>query len=167
MDGHKFVELLGHASVNSPLDDFLTTNKIKIRPKESGDGRIEDRELGLYFVYEGKDAYADEYFIPQKSNGNLVLRGVIFRKKLLSKKHKPYEGTLPYGLAFSTTQPEVKKILGKPKKIEIGDDEDPDSYKFFLDGILVDVDFTHGTNLIECVALWVPGTYDRKNGLVD
>lgn len=166
MDGNKFIELLGHASVNSPLDDFLTTNQIKIRPKESGDDSVEDKERGLSFVYAGKEEYAEEYFIPQKSKGNLVLRGVIFRKKLYSKKEKSYEGTLPYGLTFTTTQRDVQKLLGKPKKVEI-DPDDSDYYTFLIDGILVNIMFTHNTDLIECVALRVPGTYHRKNGLVD
>ena len=33
LDGDKLVEFIGHATVNSPLDDFLKENGIKSRPK--------------------------------------------------------------------------------------------------------------------------------------
>ena len=103
MDGSKLVELLGHASVHPELDDFLSQNGVKARPK-GGDtpNLVGEKKLGLSFEYRAKEDFEQSVGTP-RSTGKFVLREVDFCTSKL-KGYTTFAGKLPFGVSFATSE---------------------------------------------------------------
>lgn len=115
MDGDELVTLLGHSSVDSPLDNFLTLHNILIRPKgNSGSYLLSDKSHGLDFEYKESQDFESMSLIVAPTKGKFNLISVEFKSKA-SKKQQPYMGRLPFGLEFSMSPNDVTRVLGNPK----------------------------------------------------
>ena len=168
LDGDKLVELIGHATVNSPLDDFLKENGIKARPKgNSGHYDIEDKSTGIYFQYYEYDNYSEKYFIPPKSKGVFIFQGAIFRNKVVAKGGSFFAGKYPFGATNKSTAEDILKTLGKPKKFKEGDEDSADTYHYFSGKTIFSFDFNYQTKVLECLQVEAANEYDRKHGLID
>ncbi len=168
LEGDELIALIGHATVNSPLDEFLTKNNIKSRPKgNSGYYDIEDKKNGIYFSYYESNQYSEKYFIPIKSKGNFILQGVVFRNKIVSKGGVVFSGKYPFGITSNSTPSDILRIFGKPKKTSAGNDEYADNYSYFSGVLIFSFGFNHQTHVLEYVDAQAANEYDREHGLID
>ena len=168
LDGDKLVEFIGHATVNSPLDDFLKENGIKSRPKgNSGHYDIEDKSSGIYFSYYEKENYAEKYLIPQKSKGNFVLQGVIFRNRVVSKGGVVFSGKYPFGTNEMITSEDILKKFGSPRKLKDGNSDLPTKYIYSEGMLIFTFGFNHKTGILELVNAYAANPHDRGHGLID
>jgi len=111
LDGNQLVALLGHASIASPLDDFLTYHGIKVRPKgNSGSYLLSDGLQGLDFEYKESDDFDEIALVAAPSRGKFNLLSVEFNSTA-AKKRKPFSGCLPFGLDFSMSPEAVAEIF--------------------------------------------------------
>jgi hypothetical protein len=168
LDGDKLIEMIGHATINSPLDEFLKANGVKSRPKgNSGYYDIEDKTVGIYFSYYEDDNYSEKFFIPIKSRGNFILQGIIFRNKIVAKGGTIFSGKYPFGVNSESKPEDILKKFGKPKKFEEGANDSPDNYSYFSGMMIFSFSFNHQTKALECVHVYAADKYDRKHGLID
>ena len=168
VDGEKLIKFIGHASVNSPLDDFLIMNNMKLRPKgNSGHYEVGEKTFGLDFQYREYDDYTDNYFIPSKSKGKFILQDVIFRRKIIAKGWIPFAGKYPFGVDERTKPDDILKKFGKPRKFSEGGDGSSETYVYSSEMLVFSFGFNHQTKELDFVKARVADKHDRKHGLID
>ncbi len=164
MDGNQLVELLGHASVDPVLDDFLSRNGVTVRPKREDDvDPVGDAKKGLAFEYRDPDGFRKAIGEP-RSEGKFVLRGVDFYGDKV-EGNTGFGGTLPFGLSFTTTEAEAASLLGAPRKQLAGDKKDGPQNTYCVDDRLVVVNFAVGGASVRWVRVALPTKFNRQQGL--
>jgi len=164
MDGNQLVELLGHASANPSLDDFLSRNGVTVRPKRGNDvDPVRDTKNGLAFEYKDPDGFRKSVGEP-RSEGQFVLRGVDFYADKV-EGNTGFSGTLPFGLTFTTTEAEVAPQLGAPRKKRAGDKKDGPQNTYCVGDRLVVVSFAVGGAGVRWVRVALPTVFNREQGL--
>lgn len=167
LDGNQLVALLGHASVASPLDDFLTQHGIKVRPKgNSGSYLLSDGPQGVDFEYKESDDFDEIALAAAPSSGKFNLLSVEFNANA-GKKRQPFSGHLPFSLNFSMTPEDVAALLGQPKDF-LGGSESQGSVSIYLAGDrLVTIGRAVGDRTISWVRVGVLTVDDRQSGYLD
>lgn len=163
MDGSKLVELLGHASVHPELDDFLSQNGVKARPK-GGDtpNLVSEKKIGLSFEYRAKEDFEQSVGVP-RSTGKFILREVDFGTSKL-KGYTTFAGKLPFGVSFATSESGLESVFGAPRESLAGDDEDGPQHIYCVDGKVVVVQFALGGKSVEWLRVGLPTNADRRLG---
>ena len=167
MDGNELVSLLGHASIGSPLDDFLMRHGIKVRPKgNSGSYLLSDGLNGLDFEYKESQDFDDMSLMAAPSRGKFNLLSVEFNS-VGNKKRQPFSGTLPFGLDFSMTPVEVAGLLGQPKDLREASESQGTIAMYGVGGCWVTVAHVVGDGGISWMRVGVPTVYHRILGYFD
>ena len=157
MDGNRLVGLLGHASTQPELDDFLSSNGVKARPK-GGDtpNLVSEKKLGLSFEYRALEDFEQSVGKP-KSTGKFIFREVDFSTK--------FAGKLPFGVTFATSEGGLQSVLGAPRETLEGDDDDGPNHVYYHDGLIIVAQLSVGGKSIEWFRVGLPTNADREQGL--
>ncbi|RZI57104.1 MAG: hypothetical protein EOP37_21705 [Rubrivivax sp.] len=111
MNISSLISFLGHSSIHEPFDDFLKTNGVKRRPKDTDSYpyAIKSSVLGLSLGFEDDP---EELGIQRKSDGGFVFSKINFD---LVAKEEAFSGDLPFGVGQARSGQEVRAILGAPR----------------------------------------------------
>jgi hypothetical protein len=164
MDGSKLIELLGHASTHPELDDFLSQNGVKVRPK-GGDtpNLVSEKKLGLSFEYRAQEDFEQSVGKP-RSSGKFILREVDFSTDKVGR-FATFAGEFPFGVSFATSESGLESVFGAPRESLAGDDEDGPNHVYCVQGLIVVAQFSVGGKSIEWLRVGLPTNADRDQGL--
>jgi hypothetical protein len=152
MDGPAMVALLGKTSDAPEVKDL-------IRQLGGKDPKLKKGDTTTYVLADklGLDLmFSDEAYLTRRPNlaigeGKLFLTSVRFKTDY-PPKVKAYTGTIPHGIAFSSSHAALKKLLGKPH------DSDPDLSmdQWLLGGNMVAVRYNDQMSEVKSVVVFVP-----------
>lgn len=120
MDYRIWVELLGHTAeepvLKQRLKDHGVTKKL-VMPRDETDLSVQVRSICLDF--QDESLFED---LPPVGEGNCVLTGVIMFFDY--PRVEAYDGPVPYGIAKTDSQAELRKKFGEPIEVSPYDEWD-------------------------------------------
>jgi len=152
MDVQTLLGFLGHSSIHPPLDDFLARHGVKKRPK--GDDPIQSIELadsGISLEFEPGETFDEVSLTPRRSKGRFILTSIYVDTR--------FKSALPYGVSLDASTADLRAKLGAAKE----DDPVGPSLTFYVDNILIVINWRKKKPKESFIRLAVPTVYDKEN----